>query len=388
MTRTARTRSRSLSHVGTYTPTTHGVVSGTPHVSTRNYTCSISDYHGRPVVASALTSTQYKGNGLRLNGQATSLYSSSSVGAGDKFDDFPIGPSTSLTTTPLAAPSGWYLDTVAGTNPSRPVMTPPELLQDLIDIPGQLRSLGNLIRKPKSLMSAKELSSHYLCVQFGWLPLIEDIRQLLDLQSYIIKRSAELNKLYSGSGLRRRLKFADDTAVEAGVSSFPLYGPSNYVDSHYSVTVARKSWATITWKPSTPPPYHPDDSRWNDLSRRIVLGLTVEGMAKGLWNVIPWTWLLGWFTNVGKYTLAYSNTVPATHSEACFMSESVVTYSPGSVTFRNCTSDSACSLSGAFEASTKTRSVSGSLTPGFNVPFLDTFRLSILGALFTQRTMR
>ena len=45
-------------------------------------------------------------------------------------------------------------------------------------------------------------------------------------------------------------------------------------------------------------------------------------------------------------------------------------------------------FSGVRRKTIKTRQVSASLTPGFNVPYLDTFRLSILSALFVQRLQR
>jgi len=45
-------------------------------------------------------------------------------------------------------------------------------------------------------------------------------------------------------------------------------------------------------------------------------------------------------------------------------------------------------VAGAFGNVIKTRTVSNGVAAGFNLPFMDGFKASILGALFAQRTMR
>jgi len=325
---------------------------------------------------------------MYLNGVYHSEANYAVVKHGVSYHKYPVLAVTSLDNTPLPPPNGWYLDVIAGTNPSRPVLNPPELLQDLIDIPRDLFEAGKLLRKynAKSLNS-KDFADGFLGVKFGWLPLIEDLRQLLDLQLYILKRNQELDKLYSRKGLRRRLKFSDTTLNEAKSTVADGAYSSSYLELHYDVFVKKKSWATIHWKPLTPPPWDHQDLARNKFVRNLVLGLTPEGITKGVWNVIPWTWLLGWFTNVGKYALAFSNTVPATHSEACFMSESsryAVPVNTKQVLLHDCN----VTFEGFDTCTTKQRTVSGSVTPGFNMPYLDMSRLSVLGALAVQRIKR
>lgn len=380
MTRVSRTRTSSE----TCTGEVHEYINETLNGSvtyTRTNTSTISDFHGRPVVPSGLSSTQVKGF-LKLTGEARGSYypSRSTV-----FYGVPVPISAgSLITTPLQAPSGWFLDVIARTNPSRPGITPLELLQDLIDLPKMLRDAGNLIGRPKSGMSSKEVANHYLCAQFGWVPLIDDLKQLLDFQNNVLKRTNELKRLYAAGGLRRRIAFKDDHQSGKGEYRYSMPGAGCYVVANYNIDVIRRSWATIRWKPVNPPDHTPSDVYMNTVARQAVSGLTVEGMAKGLWQVLPWTWLIGWFTNVGKYALLYSNTVPASHSEACFMSESRRIYVANGVASIGLLKNGVVHT-GAASTTEKTRIVSGSVTPGFSMPFLDMFRLSILGALFTQR---
>lgn len=321
---------------------------------------------------------------LFLNGYAVNQ-GNSRIYVYDKVPFFQgSGESPNKTLTPVK--SGWELDLIAGTNPSRPVFTLPQFAQDLIELPKLLRETGNLLRKPQKLWSPREAANAHLAARFGWLPLIEDLTKLLDLQSTILKRKRELANLYSGRGLRRRLKFGKNTQVYRQVYKRAQYG-TGLVSVGLSVTVTKEEWGTIVWRPKSASYFIPGDEELNRQVRRLIFGLTVEGMAKGVWDVIPWTWLLGWFTNVGKLILSTSNTVPASYSEACLMrmvSTSVVADTPvySGKNYK-------LSVSGQYSESIKTRLVgTGSILPGFNMPFLDMSRLSVLGSLWIQRLKR
>lgn len=384
MARVGRVRYRSNSYTGSRRTRTKDGVVGPEFFNTITHQSSITDSRGRPIVPSALNSVQYQGI-LRLNGSvfcpsADQYY---------EYTNFPFqrGTGDVENTTPLPVKNGWVLDLVAGTNPSRPVVMPPTMIQDLVTLPGLIRETGKLLSKPKSLWSPREAANGYLAAKFGWFPMIEDLLKLLDLQKHVLKRNAELKKLYSGKGLRRRLKFDSDNKVGKQIYWIGLH-QSSYIGCHISVAVARSQWGTIRWRPTAPPPYHPDDERWNKLTTRLVLGLTPEGMAKGLWDVIPWTWLLGWFTNLGKLLLANSNTVPATWSEACLMNKVVATFAAAGAEAILCTEVNV-SASGQRTYTTRSRVIgSGVALPGLNLPYLDGSRLSVLGALFAQRFMR
>jgi len=390
MPRTLRSRSRpGLSKTGKVYYSVDDVpkLTETNTYSTGTDTCS--DYVGTPIVDSSLTINSSRPKSvqndiLEVNGKATVYWFGKST---HMFDGWPVAVSTTLDTTPLAAPSGWMLDLVAGTNPSRPVISPPMLAQDLIELPKMVYNLGKLLQTPGRVATPAGIASEYLGIKFGWLPLIDDINHLLNVQSYVLKRSKELNQLYSGRGLRRRLRFGESTANERRNTVLRYVGP-NFTSIDYDVTVTKRSWGTIHWYPTSPPPYSPSDDEQHKFARRIVLGLTPEGIARGLWDVIPWTWLLGWFTNVGKYTLAYSNTVPARHGTGCFMSQVRRHYQPGTVKYSGAYTERYVQGKGSLTLVRSTRQVSSATYAGANLPFLDGSRLSVLGALFAQRFMR
>ncbi|DAD50288.1 TPA_asm: maturation protein, partial [ssRNA phage Gerhypos.4_48] len=386
MARTSRNRSRPSSWKGGSSQVTiNGVPQNATVIGDRVFSNTCTDSIGSPVVDSPLSSVQYRGTYPNFSGVITPTLQL--MRNSTEFKDFTFtGLPTALSTmTVQNAPSGWLLDLVAGTNPSRPVIGIPIWAQNLGQLPGMLRSLGNLIRSPSNVLKPKGFAGEYLGVQFGWLPLIEDLKKLIDFQSYVLKRNKELADLYSGKGLRRRLKFTDDTVNTPVVSMTATYANA-LITTASSVDVKRRTWGTIHWYPTTPPQYHPDDHSWNNLTNRLVLGATPEGLAKGLWDVIPWTWLIGWFTNLGKYTLAHSYTVPANHSGGCLMREAKGTWLPGLATVT--AGSGKVYPIGMLTRTIKTRAVSSVVTVGVNMPYLDMFRLSILGALFTQRFFR
>lgn len=126
----------------------------------------------------------------------------------------------------------------------------------------------------------------------------------------------------------------------------------------------------------------------NELAKRVVLGWTPEGLRKGAWEVFPWTWMINWFTGMGSYLLLNSNTVPAQHSSACLMNSVTVTAIPAAPTKSSNTETCTVRGTGSYRYTSKTRSVSGSVASGFQIPFVGIYRLSILGALFIQRFKR
>jgi hypothetical protein len=271
----------------------------------------------------------------------------------------------------------------ARTNPSRPVVTPLTLIQDLVDIPRQLKDVGRLLKKGTKGLNLKEISNQNLGIQFGWLPLIDDAKNLLDLQLHIAKRSMEIDRLYQKSGLKRRIQLSENS-IEATQTNLTLVGDSAsgsvFADAiRHQVTT---KWGTVRWVPTAlPPGVTESDIRSIRSVRRIVSGLTPDGLLKGAWDVIPWTWLTDWFVDVGSYMGAHSNFVPATASHCCVMRKTeTATYIKPLPSTSAWVSFEPCSC----YVTTKERNVV-SAPFAVSIPFVGIRRLSILSSLFVQR---
>jgi hypothetical protein len=191
-----------------------------------------------------------------------------------------------------------------------------------------------------------------------------------------------LHRLYTGTGLRRRLHIGEWHGTSTG---------SAVVESQSYLFVACKRdratsvnrWGVVRWLPNVTPGYNPNDLDLHKQARKLVLGMTSEATMRGIWDIIPWTWMIDWFVNVHDFTMQYSNTVPATSQAASIMttSETTEVWTPTSV------STGYTGGGGLKSIVTKERYVGpGSLSA--HIPFLNGSRLSILGSLFIQRFLR
>lgn len=272
---------------------------------------------------------------------------------------------------------------IARSNPSRPGLSPLELLQDIKDLPGQLRDLGRLINTPKhKLINAKEVANQNLALQFGWLPLVSDVKALLSFHSSVNKRAEELHRLYGRGGLRRRITIHRASSTSELNQAIGQFG-SHFVTVKGDLISTIDQWGVVRWLPSVLPPWSQTEDGINKQARKLVEGLTFEGLRHGLWNVIPWSWLVDWFSNVGDYVDTYSGTCPA-YASQCNIMKHRVTYSTYTRT------DSYTGITGGngvVYRETKERFLG---TPGLtaNLPFISANQLSILGSLFIQRSKR
>jgi len=292
-----------------------------------------------------------------------------------------LGRNDGISGESLVELSGTAEDLIARTNPSRPVVNPLTLAQDFIDIPRQLKDVGKLIRTPRRLLNPKEQANQFLGLKFGWLPLIDDVKKLMDLQKYAQQRAGELNRLYSSGGLKRTLKLdkkvgSHDSQVilDSGVPGF------SSICRKSQICVGER-WGSVRWKPTELPPYNPSDSSRIAKATQIVAGLTPEGLAQGAWDLIPWTWVTDWFYDVGTFMLQRSMTIPAVPTDVCVMTQWTTNteWGPAPTAFGPWT--------GSATRIVKTRAV-GSSGVTATLPYLDGNRLSILGALFVQRFKR
>lgn len=279
----------------------------------------------------------------------------------------------------LPAESVSFTAGMARSNPSRPGVTPLTLIQDLYDIPRMLKDVGKLL-KGRPPRNAKDFANWNLAVQFGWLPLVQDVKDLLNLQQTIHNRNAELHRLYSQRGLRRRLKLgnagAEDTQHNLTVSSGT--GLNCVVDKLVRTTATR--WGVFRWKPTVAPPYYPNDAEMIAQARKVALGLTVEGLFDGAWDLIPWSFVVDWFTDVHGFVLAHGNSIPAGFAGGC-----VMTHYESKADFRvTSRSSNLTGGDGSATRDTKFRFLGSATVNGF-LPHIDVGRLSILGSLFVQR---
>lgn len=279
---------------------------------------------------------------------------------------------------------------IARSNPSRPAISIPNYLYELKDLPGMIRDIGRLkhlparvrnLRYSSGKLNAKEVASHYLSYQMGWRPLIEDLQKLLGFQALVDKKLRELKQLNDNGGIQRKVRDRNWSASAQDEREIVLDSvwSTGFTSKETRITHVER-WGTVRWSlPNRP------DSRYSSkelarLARDLTFGMKGGISGKQAWDAIPWTWLIGWFTNFGTWLQANDNRIPLVHSKPCIMTKSETTY-------RWIRSDLRIGVTGgegAMGYSTKERVISsGSITA--SIPMLGKRHFAILSALAIQR---
>jgi hypothetical protein len=357
----ARTRQRNDGLItGTRSHPTWGVVVQNSYSSKDKITDRVVEGSGQP-----LTITKVRQVGGILNRTSTSpfVYSFHNYRcdaiAGIDAAWFQHGPI-------IGKPTDAALATrlLADTNPSRPVVDLPIFVAELRELPRLLRLEGDTL--------LKRAGSANLGYQFGWRPLIGDLTRLLSFSDQVAKRETELKNLFK-SGLRRKRQLYSG-AISDTFSSVLNSTGFNTGSVPYDRVTKDRTWGFVEWYPTVLPPATSADMR--SLARRAVLGMTVD--LSTAWELIPWSWLVDWCSNVGDFLSAQRNIIGATHGPVQIMSHTTtqgksrvmpVQVSPHEYTYE-----------------TKTRNV---VTPSLSayLPFLSLRQLSILGSIGVTRRM-
>jgi len=294
----------------------------------------------------------------------------------------PSGLSTAMahvTDAGYPAPAGLATTLLARTNPGRSVVSLPVFIAELRDLPSMVRHAGeSIIKRTRRKNLPKDVSEDILVWEFGWKPLFSDLRKMLDFQATVSRRERELNRLYSKGGLRRRMTL--------GRSGRELVVPDTTIASDLSLLIRvksiqytkRNSWGTVRWQPTHLPSLG-DLANLRKLARSAVFGGDIQ--AVDAWNIIPWTWLIDWFTNCGDFLEAYNNRVPCKPVNVCIMTTTETQFAKSRID-QYTVSFQGGSSSG--HRITKSRYIGG---PGLDatLPFLNGRQLSILSALAIQR---
>jgi hypothetical protein len=278
---------------------------------------------------------------------------------------------------------------LARSNPSRPDISLPNFLFELKDLPQMIRDIGrlrlqarNASRKGLQRIHPKVAANHYLSYEMGWRPLIGDLRRLLDFQANVDKKLRELQNLYAKGGIQRRVRNPGwmYTHVVEPTTYTVESGTAFLMDCKLTSIHTVERWGTVRWSPAALPDPRFSSSDMAKLARDLSFG--IRGIStKQVWDAIPWTWLIGWFTNADEFLQAHDNRIPLNHSVPCIMTTRFSRWDSqrndiytGIVTGGN----------GAQLRGTKER-VTSSGTLSATLPFLSKRQLSILAALHIQR---
>lgn len=271
---------------------------------------------------------------------------------------------------------------LAQTGPLTPKVNLPLFIFELRDLPQMWREAGNFLlklrKKPTKLLSDKEAAAATLAYQFGWRPLIEDLMKACNFAELVRKKQQELDRAGSSKGLKRRIILDDTTAtkvVTPTIFSSPTFSPKiTYAQS-------RKVWATCRWKLRDNNKYG-YKATWIE-AFKTALGLNPGMLPISVWKALPWTWMIDWFTDISNVLIANYNSLYYRPTNGWFMQTLAVTATHPS--YKN---QDAILAPGTKTVVRKMRNVIPSISNAsvtLRVPFLDSFKLSILGSMTILR---
>jgi hypothetical protein len=277
------------------------------------------------------------------------------------------------------------------TNPNRPITDVPVFIAEIKDIPRLLKQAGDAVRFSQRLTRREKKALYevpyrsadaFLGYEFGIKPLIRDMSNMVNFVGSVRKKIDALDKLYShgGEGTSYNATVFKDskTAVIGNGYISNLYGETNYFS--FSASTEVKKWVSLKWRPLSAPPKTADDKFW--LAARLAYGLDISFST--LWEAMPWSWLVDWFTNVGDVLNNTRNTIPCNATNSCIMLQTRTFWSNAS----------RVSGKGGFPHLHPAPRLEQIRTPGggtggigltHDLPFLNGEQLSILGALAVSR---
>lgn len=149
----------------------------------------------------------------------------------------------------------------------------------------------------------RSLGGEYLNYQFGWKPLVSDVRSAAKA---IIESERILTQLARDSGKnvhRKRISqpikttrvYTDSANHYAGMSGTDAAAPPWYRETDTTTTIR---WFSGCYT------YEYEPTRLDTLQRiatqaRLLYGLQLD--PEVLWNLAPWSWLVDWIANVGPF---------------------------------------------------------------------------------------
>lgn len=148
--------------------------------------------------------------------------------------------------------------------------------------------------------------SEWLNLQFGWLPLVSDIKDMYKTYRNIDRQLADLVR-QNGKGIHRRREIKNETkttVVTDRLDTLPFQGwlgvkPPNFAMSGTTRWTETTESSERIWFAGRFRYYIPDigSSQWTKRATRALYGANIT--PEVLWNALPWSWLIDYFTNVG-----------------------------------------------------------------------------------------
>lgn len=308
MARTSRTRNRVLSVSGSGTAD----INGGPPTSVGPYTNSREiciDSYGSPWVDSSFSVGKGRFaratlNGFRFGSGVTRNYHNYPLDPGGA-EQWTITPWTihnsiagaKYSTNTLAAKA------LANANPNTPVIDLPVSILELRELPDLLRDAGSIALNTRRKARAKASAKANLAAQFGVAPIVLDLLTLLNFAEKVAQREAYLARLNSAEPIR----------IKRGLGKQIWDATFDLSTQPPGITITRMNYRTTSTYWFTMRAHLSTLISQRDiqtLAFKAALGTQPIVSASSVWELLPWSWLVDWCSDLGDILAAYRTGLP------------------------------------------------------------------------------
>lgn len=219
-----------------------------------------------------------------LTGKPVKVYKQGQVALKAPGGSFEL-PESTVSDAEDQGPSAWNKY-----KPAKPDVSLSVFVAELRDLPGLLF---------KRLNSFRNLGNNYLAAQFGWKPFLMDLRDTYQSVIEVDRRIAQLRRdngryikrggtLINNQDIITESYTDSHTALVIGV---PIDSIS-YVDT---IETVEKCWFSARFRYYIPGLNDPKWGRLRAIQELYDLKITPEQ----IYQLMPWSWLVDWFSNTG-----------------------------------------------------------------------------------------
>lgn len=345
------------------------------------------DSHGTPWTDSVFSTGRSKFPRVHLNGtrvQTGIMYTITNVplnvGLGGKYitEPWEIHGTVAGSKYPTSTLANKAL---ANANPNTPVVDLPVSILELRELPGLLRDAGRIALK--RLDATRAGAKANLMGQFGIIPVINDVRTLLDFADKVAEREAYLIRLNSEKPIRIKRKITEQTW---DVTVTPVAWASNAENSatFNKIRLNYKTTSTYWYSVRAHLSVLLSQREIQSLAFRTTLGLDTVSVSS-LWELLPWSWLIDWFSDMGDILAAHRTGIPFTYSHLNIMCKTEYRINGSFPSVRPTMSVTLANPDGTAVHKTRTPVPIVWAFPTLRIPYLGARQWSILSSLLILR---
>lgn len=180
---------------------------------------------------------------------------------------------------------------------------------------------------------------------------------------------------HSTKGIRRRVQLGGDTLTVTS-SAYVWSTQGILLQGPYTDVRSVEYWGTCRWKAKSSQ-YVGKEPSFLDVFR-VMTGQKASHIPINIWKALPWSWAIDWFADISNIAIAQNNKLYYTPSSVCLMRKSTTTRTfPAIIQGDKMVFTPFQAKSEWKERFPQSTNVSFRL----KLPFIDNFKLSILGSM-------